>query len=427
MKKSILVLFLGIFLILSLVSALDSNLDGTGNDDDPYRWKNGILGVNENCEVRIFQEMQWVERLQASPILVIGSGNVDDPFTLSDTNKGLVGEPMSVARERIYVVFLDLNTKKWTRSSRVGAGQPSSPSSVQVVPKDVCRDTPCLQLNDVWLRISTFLTKVDSSKKRQVWDTSLGWVDPSKLKEIAASVIVPPVTPPTPKPPVGVSKKIIVDTALNEFRSWNQGTLSETDTGAQVLLNKYATSINAASWNSGTPWSAIFISWVMQEAGITDFPSNGYHAGYFKSIRESPGICTTHRMSEFNSIQAGDILCACSGNGCLITYDDATSPKESHCDIITEISDDSLAIVGGNVHSASCGANPNVGCTVNNRPISKSNIISNARYFGFISCGETTGEPSEFTDYDFHQTKKYVDTTHLQKVEDKAAEAGMDA
>ncbi|MBI5398732.1 DUF2272 domain-containing protein, partial [Candidatus Woesearchaeota archaeon] len=135
------------------------------------------------------------------------------------------------------------------------------------------------------------------------------------------------------------------------------------------------------------PWSAAFISWVAKQAGISDFPVNCAHTQYFSKIQKNPGTCTAHPMSEKNSIEVGDIICACRHDAqrdagsasCSIDYNNVYGL--SHCDIV--VNKEPLNAIGGNVN--------------NNVDLKKNIDINDNKYFGFLSCGpqgQLPGAPS---------------------------------
>lgn len=110
------------------------------------------------------------------------------------------------------------------------------------------------------------------------------------------------------------------------------------------------------------PWSAAFISWVMQEAGVSryDFPPSDAHWDYIHSIMDNPPTASfvAHGIRDY-SPQAGDLICATRGNAGFIPVYDAMSTgavlrghTKLHCDIVVERQGKQLAAIGGNVRNS---------------------------------------------------------------------------
>ncbi len=180
MRKWVMYIFVLLVLIianaLSQPLSLDPYREGDGTDAEPYRWTNAPLGVTSSlgvtglCGLRFWDGSHWNQG--SSPLQVIGSGTPDDPYTLPDTNKGLVCELVTDPAGNVYVVFRDPNTGVWTREPPpVSSGQPSgvlgAPRPAETPAENICKSKPCTEIDEVWIKISAFLK---TSHKQLAWD-----------------------------------------------------------------------------------------------------------------------------------------------------------------------------------------------------------------------------------------------------------------
>ena len=164
-------------------------------------------------------------------------------------------------------------------------------------------------------------------------------------------------------------KSEIVRIVNQEYTNWGRGTLHENDASAAELLNKYAGVVNQAPWSSSRAWSAIFISYVVETAGI-NFPSSTFHSTYFSSLRDNPRSCRANRMN-IENIKIGDIVCKCRDTGCPNSYDDVAPGQLAHCDIVVSKDGNLVEAIGGNLDD-----------TVKKKTLN----LDDNDYFGFISC-----------------------------------------
>lgn len=108
------------------------------------------------------------------------------------------------------------------------------------------------------------------------------------------------------------------------------------------------------------PWSAAFISWVMQEAGVPEylFPRADAHKSYlthFINQAQSPSpVLIPHPIKEYKP-QPGDLICANRGRGyfgeVVEEIPDHLNNK-LHCDIVVETQGQTLQAIGGNVRNS---------------------------------------------------------------------------
>lgn len=111
------------------------------------------------------------------------------------------------------------------------------------------------------------------------------------------------------------------------------------------------------------PWSAAFISWVMQSAGLSDseFPSSDAHWNYIRYFAANPrqsAAFTPHKISEY-APKPGDLICATRGTSGFIPVYDAMDTgsvlmghTKLHCDIVTEVRGGQIEALGGNVRNS---------------------------------------------------------------------------
>lgn len=231
-----------------------------------------------------------------------------------------------------------------------------------------CNTQKCKEIDQIWEKIRPYMLLPEEIVSKAYDPETNDWL-PFSTK---------PTAPVITGGGSFVSKNKIAQTALRELQAWNLGTLKETDVqGLQIIKTKYWPACRKDSYPLEQPWSAAFISFVLKDAGVSDFPASCGHIEYFKSIRESSGgSCSTHKIQEINSIQPGDIVCQCRGDtNCRISYD-YTGSAEAHCDIVVERIGNSISVIGGNL-----------GNSVKKESKSISSIAGDAKYFGFITCG----------------------------------------
>ena len=111
--------------------------------------------------------------------------------------------------------------------------------------------------------------------------------------------------------------------------------------------------------SSEEPWSAAYISDVMNRAGVDNFEKSIRHSDYISGAidaRKNDDKEASHwgyRTSE-RAPQAGDLVCF-ERNNSGATFDDQRGGKyASHCDIVTGVREGAIDTIGGNVgHSVS--------------------------------------------------------------------------
>ncbi|MBK1694497.1 hypothetical protein CKO09_07050 [Chromatium weissei] len=110
------------------------------------------------------------------------------------------------------------------------------------------------------------------------------------------------------------------------------------------------------------PWSAAFISWIMQTAGVpaAQFRPAAAHSTYIANIianaSEPRRWFVPRRISDY-SPKPGDLICASRGkarprfvNGYITTR--SLEGMSGHCDLVVDASARSLDVIGGNVRNS---------------------------------------------------------------------------
>lgn len=131
-----------------------------------------------------------------------------------------------------------------------------------------------------------------------------------------------------------------------------------TDCGYAALNLSYA-GLGCRGFVIDSPWSAAFISWVMQRAGVPGFRSSASHFDYVRAARKD-AAGSPYRFVEPMSarLETGDMLCYVRTNrvygyaGLLKTIDGGSDGLPMHCDIVVAAGDGKAYTVGGNVQQA---------------------------------------------------------------------------
>jgi hypothetical protein len=100
------------------------------------------------------------------------------------------------------------------------------------------------------------------------------------------------------------------------------------------------------------PWSAAFISWAIQSAGVPRdlFCPDQRHTIYVEHLVERtrrPGAALIPRRLDERAPQVGDLICS-SRNGSGTTLDNLNRGA-GHCDLVVEVRPGVVAAIGGNV------------------------------------------------------------------------------
>jgi hypothetical protein len=163
-------------------------------------------------------------------------------------------------------------------------------------------------------------------------------------------------------------KKMVMLKTLEEFNRWHSnGTIREKDTAVANTLKAYwklgGLSVNDqqlgnGSWQYAHPWSAVFISWVMLQAGAgTSFPYANAHAKYIVWARDNAKTQEQPLFAAYDICDArsawpepGDLVCMNRKRN-RFTLNSINEKSISHCDIVVEVNKEQgyLVSIGGNV------------------------------------------------------------------------------
>ena len=140
--------------------------------------------------------------------------------------------------------------------------------------------------------------------------------------------------------------------ASGAARTEQQG-LKERD--APQRINDYWKSVDQphlSGLDTEVPWSAAFISWDIQSAGVPRdlFCPDARHTIYVERMVERarrPGAAFVPRPIDARKPQPGDLICASRDNGGTTLENLNRGP--GHCDIVVEVRPGEVHAIGGNV------------------------------------------------------------------------------
>jgi predicted small lipoprotein YifL len=156
-------------------------------------------------------------------------------------------------------------------------------------------------------------------------------------------------------------QKVVID--ADEESIPHVGIWEDDDYPHSERINRYWRAVGKSRLSGNDcsqPWSAAFISWVMQEAGVPEslFPRADAHKTYlshFINRSNSPGSALVpHTIKEYKP-QPGDLICANRGRGyfgeVVEEIPDRLNAK-LHCDIVVQTDGQTLQAIGGNVRNS---------------------------------------------------------------------------
>ncbi len=186
----------------------------------------------------------------------------------------------------------------------------------------------------------------------------------SGMTHVLAAAATNPETPVTEL----TFKKLVVQKTLEEYDRWHvNGTLRETDAGATPILKEYwklgnipvtEKNLQNSSWQYRHPWSAVFISHVMLQAGAgSHFPYSNNHAKYIvwardKAMEDTTAVFAAYDVKDQRSAwpEPGDLICM-NRRSNRFTLHSINKDCISHCDIVVELNREQglITTIGGNV------------------------------------------------------------------------------
>lgn len=177
----------------------------------------------------------------------------------------------------------------------------------------------------------------------------------------------------------GTLRDRIVAVANREYEIWRRGGLKETDDAAIPHLTRYhkvgvkvdvtPAQLKSKAWHNDHPWSAVFISYVMREAGAGGaFSYARAHAAYMCAAKKARAATDNASFWAFSRTEArpevGDLVCKdrkwrpeghpngtplpCFGT----TYESVCQGGKTHSDVVVEVdrARNVIYVVGGNVN-----------------------------------------------------------------------------
>ena len=134
--------------------------------------------------------------------------------------------------------------------------------------------------------------------------------------------------------------------------------LQEGDAFASARVHDYWESVgrpNLSGDNHEVPWSAAFISWDIESAGVPrdQFCPDSRHTIYVEHMADRaqrPGAAFIPRRLDERKPQVGDLICASRAGG--RTTLDNLDRGPGHCDIVVEVRPGEVQAIGGNVEDS---------------------------------------------------------------------------
>lgn len=163
----------------------------------------------------------------------------------------------------------------------------------------------------------------------------------------------------------------IVSVANNEYLRWRtDSVLHESDSAALNLVKKYwrtvgwnpaKTQIQDSLWQENHPWSAVFISWLMKEAGAGNrFKYSTRHSDYIVWARKNMAAKKAKPFFLVYDVcdpkaawpEPGDLLCK-NRDGKDFSLNSITSHDISHSDVVVEVDkiNGYIVTIGGNLRN----------------------------------------------------------------------------
>ena len=155
-----------------------------------------------------------------------------------------------------------------------------------------------------------------------------------------------------------------------EWSKWNNGNQVLTDTmcsnGTVInLLDTYWSSVGSSlkargGCGSETPWSAAFISYIMKNSGVIEFPYSAKHSVYIQKARNNVNNGGTYSWYGYNvtdanaTVEVGDLLCYTREPNTNTQWNEIVDDTNTHCDCVTKIDTTNPSapiaeVIGGNV------------------------------------------------------------------------------
>ena len=171
-------------------------------------------------------------------------------------------------------------------------------------------------------------------------------------------------------PPAASAKTSMVLLAVQEWARFGRQTITFSTTGparteilgvqerdAPERIRDYWKSVDRPDRSGLTdvPWSAAFISWDIESAGVPRdlFCPNALHTIYVERMVDRarrPGAAFIPHRTDERAPQVGDLLCASRDDGGTTLENLNRGP--GHCDIVVEVRAGEVHAIGGNVRDS---------------------------------------------------------------------------
>jgi hypothetical protein len=154
--------------------------------------------------------------------------------------------------------------------------------------------------------------------------------------------------------PLSPAKERLMHEAAKEWIFFERGQGKEDEDPFFRRVGDYwsAIGVDLDGRDTGTPWSAAFISFVMRRAGYADFAFSDSHDKYIldakskRSVADASAPFWLFRLGEHKP-RLGDLVCMWRLTP--RTFDNLPSDFSSHTDVIVEITGETVKTLGGNV------------------------------------------------------------------------------
>src|SRR5258708_4028156 len=176
---------------------------------------------------------------------------------------------------------------------------------------------------------------------------------------------------PEAPPPTASAKPSMVLLAVQEWARYGRQTITFPRSGpprtdqlgmqerdAPERINDYWKSVdrpNLSGLDTKVPWSAAFISWDIESAGVPRdlFCPDARHTIYVERMvlrtEQAGAAFVPHHVNEY-APQVGDLICASRAGGGTTLENLNRGP--GHCDIVVEVKSGEVHAIGGNVRDS---------------------------------------------------------------------------
>lgn len=139
------------------------------------------------------------------------------------------------------------------------------------------------------------------------------------------------------------------------MRYWQgSGGIFELSERQNCLMGRFDVN-RCRAFSMDSAWSAVFVSYVLKQAGVTGFVGSPRHFDYIKNAYQGDGVYR-HANPATTSPAVGDMLCYVRGDNGVVGFEGLVYYLETqdkwltaHCDIVVDVHDDEVWLIGGNV------------------------------------------------------------------------------